>query len=69
MQGLIYEPLTELLSTLAAKEENLLKLMLQKEIDDEIPIDIVKTVDYHDVILSLESSRNEDDWQRASNSE
>ncbi len=56
---------TELLSVLAAKGENLLKLMLQKEIDDEIPMetgaDIVKTVDYHDVILSLESPCNEDD--------
>ncbi len=60
---------------LAAKEKNLLNLMLLKEIQDEMLMDklgadIVKTVNYRDnVILPLESPWNEDDWQRASNSE
>ncbi len=36
---------------------------------DELEVDIVKTLDYHDVILSLESPCNEDDRQRAHNSE
>ncbi len=45
---------TELLSMLAAMQENLLKLMLLKEIEeeilmDELEVDIVKMVDYHAV--------------------
>ncbi len=42
--------------------------MLLKEIEeeiDEMEADIVKTLDYHDVIFPLESRCN-DDWQRAS---
>ncbi len=60
------EHLTELLSMLAAKEENHLKLILMKEVEEEVPMDgleagIVKMVDYHHVILSLESQCNKDD--------
>ncbi len=49
-----YEHLIELLSMLAAKEENLLKLMLLKEIveeilTDQLEADIVETVEYHDL--------------------
>ncbi len=50
------EHLTELLSMLAAKEENLLKLMLLKETKDETlmdepEVDTVKMADYHDVMM------------------
>ncbi len=70
-----YEHWIELLSTLAAKEENFLKSALPKETEEEIPMDeleadIVKTTDYHDsIILLMESLCNENDWERASNSE
>ncbi len=69
------EHLTELLSMLAAKKENLLKLILLKDIEeetttDEREADIIKTVDYDDnFILPLENQCDEDEWEEASNSE
>ncbi len=55
------ERLTELLSMLEAKKENLLKLMLLKKLGDEIQMDeleadIKKTMNYDDhIIIPLES--------------
>ncbi len=56
------EHLIELLSMLAAKKENLLKLILLTEIKEKLPMneleeDIVKTVDYHDNIIYLWKAR------------
>ncbi len=60
------EHLAELLAMLTAKKENHQKLMLLKETEketqmDELEADIVKTVNYHDGISSLESPCNQDD--------
>ncbi len=64
----------ELLSILVAEEEKFPKLILLKEIEDDIQMDeleedTVEMMNYHDVILSLQSPCNEDDWQRVHNSE
>ncbi len=50
-----FERLREPMSMLSVREENLLKLMLLKENEEEIPMnelrgDIIKMVDYHDSI-------------------
>ncbi len=50
-------------------EVNVTKKIKEETPMDELEADIVKTVDYHDNVISpLEGQRNRNDWQRASDS-